>query len=71
MKSETAADLVLLSAEDGLVKVSKANIQIRKKGLSSMPAGLHLIITRRELRDVVAFLSTLQPVKVPEKKPQP
>ena len=71
VKSETAADLVLLSAEDGLVKVSKANIQIRKKGLSSMPAGLHLIITRRELRDVVAFLSTLQPVKVPEKKPQP
>ncbi len=63
VKSETGAELVLLSAEDGLVKVKKADILTRKQGLSSMPAGLHLAITRRELRDLMAYLGSLPAAK--------
>ena len=44
LKNENANDLTLNSSEDGvysLIKVTKANIQSRERGLSAMPEGLN------------------------------
>jgi hypothetical protein len=35
-------------------------IQSREKGLSGMPEGLYLMLSKRELRDLMAFLSSLK-----------
>ena len=56
VKGETEAEVSLLSAEDGLVKIPKADIKARLKGLSAMPEELGNVLTRRELRDVIEFL---------------
>ena len=56
VKSETDAELVLNSPEDGLMTLKKADIQARLKGLSAMPEELANVLTRRELRDVIEFL---------------
>ncbi|HYV62092.1 MAG TPA: c-type cytochrome, partial [Bryobacteraceae bacterium] len=58
LKSETADALVVNSPEDGLLKVPKANIARRDKSLSPMPEGLGDILSKRDLRDVIEFLST-------------
>ncbi len=60
VKSETDAEITLLSPEDGDVKVKKSDIATREKGLSGMPEGLAQLLTRQELRDVVEFLGTLK-----------
>jgi quinoprotein glucose dehydrogenase len=60
VKSESAAELELNSPEDGLVKIKKANIQTRERGLSGMPEEIRQVLTKHELRDVVEFLSTLK-----------
>ena len=60
VKSETDAEITLLSPEDGDVKVKKSDLATREKGLSGMPEGLAQLLTRQELRDVVEFLGTLK-----------
>jgi quinoprotein glucose dehydrogenase len=60
VKSETDAELVLNSPEDGIVKVKKADITARERGISSMPEGLGTLLSRRDLRDLVEFLSSLK-----------
>lgn len=60
VKSETATELVLDSPEDGKLTLKKADIEKRIRGLSAMPEGVDKLITRRELRDLVEFLSTLK-----------
>jgi len=57
LKSETPAELVVASPEDGLVTVKKAGIAARERGLSSMLEGLGDLMSLRELRDVVEALS--------------
>ncbi|MDB6053667.1 MAG: gdhB 1 [Verrucomicrobiales bacterium] len=57
-KSETDKELVILSPEDGLLKLDKATITKRDKGLSGMPEGMGEALTRRELRSLVEFLAT-------------
>ncbi len=57
LKSETATDLVVASAEDGLVTVKKADIAKRERGPSSMVEGLGDLMSLRELRDLVEALS--------------
>ncbi|TWU15325.1 PVC-type heme-binding CxxCH protein [Allorhodopirellula heiligendammensis] len=54
-------DLVELIAADGTHHpIEKELIVARKKGLSSMPLGLADLISARELRDLVAYLASLQ-----------
>ena len=54
-------DTVVLIAADGTRStIEKELIIARKKGKSSMPAGLADQITPRELRDLVAYLASLQ-----------
>lgn len=60
VKSETAAELEINSPEDGLLKLNKANIKSRERGLSGMPEELRQILSKRDLRDLVEFLSTLK-----------
>jgi quinoprotein glucose dehydrogenase len=58
-KSETDDFLDLVSAEGTAIRIDKESIVERFRGNSAMPADLHKMITRRELRDLVAFLSSL------------
>lgn len=60
VKSDEATDLVLNSPEDGIVKIAKADIQKRERGISPMPEGMDKALTRFELRDLIEFLAGLQ-----------
>lgn len=60
VKRETESELELNSPEDGLVKINKAEIKSREKGLSGMPEELRQVLTKHDLRDLVEFLATLK-----------
>ena len=60
LKKETDAELEINSPEDGMLKLNKADVKERERGLSGMPEGLADVIGRRDLRDVVEYLSTLK-----------
>jgi quinoprotein glucose dehydrogenase len=60
LKSEDATNLVVNTPEDGLVTISKRDIQVRQKGLSPMPEGLGQILPRNNLRDLVEYVHSLQ-----------
>ena len=57
LKKETADELVLNSAETGLLPIKKVDIESRRTSLSPMPEGLGQILSKRDLRDLVEFLS--------------
>ena len=61
VRRETEDELVLVSNEDGEVVIRKEDIVERRKGLSGMPAGLHLMMGRRDVRDLVEFLAAQRP----------
>jgi quinoprotein glucose dehydrogenase len=60
LKRETADEIELMTAEGKLLTVEKELIATRKKGKSSMPADLTKYMTRRQLRDLVAYLGSLK-----------
>jgi quinoprotein glucose dehydrogenase len=60
LKSETDTELTILSPEDGLVTLAKDKIDKREGGISGMQAGIADLISRRELRDVIEYLTTLK-----------
>jgi quinoprotein glucose dehydrogenase len=57
LKSENETSLVINSPQSGLVTVKKNDIQSRRKSLSPMPEGMGQILSRKDLRDLVEFLS--------------
>jgi quinoprotein glucose dehydrogenase len=57
-KGEDANELTLNSPEDGILKLKKAEIKSTSKSLSPMPENLPEVLTRRELRDLIEFVST-------------
>jgi quinoprotein glucose dehydrogenase len=59
-KSETDAYLEINSPEDGLLKLKKADIKTRERGLSSMPEELRQVLTKQDLRNLVEYLSGLK-----------
>ena len=59
LKSEDDAMVTLMDAQGALVKIEKNSIEGRRKGASSMPADLMKYLNKRELRDLVAYLSSL------------
>jgi len=61
-RKETATELTLLSPEDGPVTVKKADIKSKVKGPSGMPPALQLVMSKRELRDVIEYLASLKTV---------
>ncbi|HYE33457.1 MAG TPA: PVC-type heme-binding CxxCH protein [Methylomirabilota bacterium] len=60
VQAETETELTLNSGEDGIIKVSKADIARREANLSPMPEALPELMTPRELRDLVEYLTTLK-----------
>jgi quinoprotein glucose dehydrogenase len=58
--SESAAELVLVAADGREIRLSKEKIRARKPGLSAMPDDLGKKLSKRELRDLVAFLAGLR-----------
>ena len=60
VKSENDMELILNSPEDGEVTVKKNNITARQQGLSAMPEGLPMLLTKREIRDLVEYLASLR-----------
>jgi quinoprotein glucose dehydrogenase len=60
VQSQNDTELTLNSPEDGIVEIKKADISGRERGLSSMPEGMTNLLTRRDLRDLVEYLSSLK-----------
>ena len=60
VKRETKDELELVSFEDGTVIVEKKRITFRRKGLSGMPVGLHAMLGKQNLRDLIEFLASLK-----------
>lgn len=58
--AETDEFVELIAADGARVRIEQDLIVARKKGKSSMPAGLADLMTPRELRDLVAYLASLQ-----------
>lgn len=59
-KGETAAELRILSPEDGLIRIPKADVAKRETGMSGMPGGMGDVLSKREIRDLVEFLANLK-----------
>lgn len=60
IKKETKDELVINSPEDGFVTLKPSDVKSRERGASGMPEGMALILTRDNLRDLIAYLSTLK-----------
>ena len=60
VSAEKEGVLTLKTADGGLVEVPLDSIEDRASGPSSMPADLAGKLSRRELRDLVAWLSSLR-----------
>jgi len=58
LKHEDATNLVVFTTDEGLVTVRKSDVQLRQKGLSPMPDGLGLILSKTDLRDLVEFVAS-------------
>jgi quinoprotein glucose dehydrogenase len=60
LRSETDQELVLFLPEGLEERIPKSRIQARKPGLSAMPDDISKALSRRELRNVLAFLGQLR-----------
>jgi quinoprotein glucose dehydrogenase len=60
VKQETAKELTLVTPEAKLITISKEDIEDRKVGRTGMPEDLVKKLSKRELRDLVEYLSSLK-----------
>jgi quinoprotein glucose dehydrogenase len=60
IKSESATELVINSAEDGLITVKKSEITSREKGLSGMPEGFGDLLSKQDIRNLIEYLATAE-----------
>lgn len=60
LRKENETLIELIDAEGKIVRIDPEQIESRKKGKSSMPVDLLKHLTRRELRDLVAYLGSLK-----------
>ncbi|QDV42672.1 HEAT repeat protein [Stieleria neptunia] len=60
VKSENDDVVELILADGSQQRILQDDIEVRRKGNSSMPADLTKHLTARELRDLVAYLASLQ-----------
>lgn len=60
LKGENDTEIEVNSPEDGLLKLKKADIKERQRGLSAMPEELRQVLTKQDLRNLVEFLSSLK-----------
>jgi TolB-like protein len=50
----------LINAENDTITIAKDDVKSREQGPSPMPEGLHKMLSKRELRDVVEWLASLK-----------
>jgi len=60
VKKETANGLELMDADGKKIEVSKPDILSRERGQSAMPEGFAKILSKRDLRDLVEYLTSLK-----------
>lgn len=60
VKAETDTELMLHSPEDGDLTLKKSDIEKRDRTLSAMPEGLTDLLTKRDLRNLAAYIGTLK-----------
>jgi quinoprotein glucose dehydrogenase len=60
VEKETETEMVLVQGDGAKKKILKADIRARKEGLSAMPEDISKSLSRRDLRDLVAYLSSLR-----------
>jgi quinoprotein glucose dehydrogenase len=60
VREETESELTLITPEGTLITIATDDIDDRSIGLSGMPADFPNYLSRREIRDLVAYLSTLR-----------
>ncbi len=60
LRKENETLIELIDAQGKIVRIDPEQVASRKKGKSSMPIDLLKHLTRRELRDLVAYLSSLK-----------
>jgi quinoprotein glucose dehydrogenase len=63
VKGETKTDIRLMSADGKEQTFALEDIEARRTGASAMPADFATKMTRRDLRDLVAFLAELRGTK--------
>lgn len=59
LREETDTKLVLHTPEDGPITVNKSDIAERLAGVSPMPATLGELLSKADIRDLMAYLMTL------------
>ena len=60
IKGETETELEVNSPEDGVLKLKKADIKERQRGLTAMPEELRQVLTKQDLRNLIEFLVNLK-----------
>ena len=60
IKEDTPEKVVIITPEDGAMEFSPDEIKGRSSGLSAMPESMSALLTSYEIRDLVAFLSSLK-----------
>jgi quinoprotein glucose dehydrogenase len=60
IEGETEAEVALILPDGQKKKIAKDGIRARKPGLSAMPEDIAKPLSKRDLRDLVAFLSGLK-----------
>jgi len=60
IEKESDVEILLVLADGQRKKLAKADVQARKAGLSAMPEDISKALSRRDLRDLVAYLSCLR-----------
>jgi quinoprotein glucose dehydrogenase len=60
IKEDTAEKVVIITPEDGAMEFAPDEIKGRSGGLSAMPESMKDLLTPYEIRDLVAFLSSLK-----------
>lgn len=60
LKSDVPDELVINTPEQGLLTLKKAEIESRRASLSPMPEGLGQVLSKQDLRNLVAYLSSLK-----------
>ncbi|HLY08109.1 MAG TPA: HEAT repeat domain-containing protein, partial [Planctomycetota bacterium] len=60
VEKETSSDIVLVQGDGTKKSIAKSEIRARKEALSAMPEDISKALSRRDLRDLVAYLSSLR-----------
>ncbi|MDB6125437.1 MAG: Heme-binding protein [Pedosphaera sp.] len=62
LKSENDQELLLITPDDGPVKIKKSDITSREKGQSAMPEGMGTVLSKQDIRNLVEFLAATKQV---------